>query len=336
LSLQKQDLKKDLKKILPIWAGILSLIIIGVAVLRIFSLNIINYLEYPEMNPGQMAQAFLFEGEKYWLKCLKKVEKNSKTTGKFYLSKEDPDYKKVVELFEKSLSFIPQNSTIYRHLGDLATFNGDQILINYFQGMTLFYENRPLQAIEYFNKVLELKPDHLPSIEKIAQAYLDKNRDIRAENFINMYLKYSPDSGRASYLQGYLSLLRNNLDDAIRFFKTAIEKDPKFLDSYSFLANCLESKNRIDEACEVFKKATEQAPGQPTYLHRLGLSYLKANKPEKARDALLKALKLYPNHPRLCFDLAKAYQKLGKKSYSSYYLKKALELDPSLQNEILK
>lgn len=333
---KKQNLKEDLKKIIPIWLGLLCLIISGIIILKLFSLKIINYLEYPEMKISQIAQSYFLEGEKYWLNCINKIDAMTKKGDKPIISKDDKDYQKAMELFNKSLSFteIPK---IYNYMADLSSFADDRISLNFYQGMSIIAEKKPVNlAEEYFKECLNLKKDFLPAIEKLAIIYYNNRNQTEADKYTKEYIQYSPNSAIGDYLLGRMALLYNNIDEAIQLFKSAINKDQKYLNAYDNLTSCLDSKKLYDEECAVLEKANKEFPNHPTYLHTLGLCYMKANKPEKARDAIKKALDLIPNHAQLNFDLAKVYQKLGKKYYASYYLKKAIEIDPKLQNEILK
>ncbi len=332
---KKENIVNDMKKIFPVWAVLIFLIVVGVMIINITSLNIINYLEYPEMKISQIANSYMLEGEKYWLKCIEKHESGIKSGKKNDISPEDKDYIKATELFLKSLSYM-EIPKVYNYLADLALLVGNKYEMYYYQGMMLIAEKKPVKLVEdSFIESLKIKTDYLPSIEKLAVINFDLKNNDNSENYVNEYLKYDPSSGRSDYLQGRLALLKFDNDKAAVFFKSSIEKDPKFLDSYAKLTELLEYNKQIDEACAVLEKANNAFPNHPSYLHRLGLCYLKADKPEKAKEAIEKALELIPNHPNLNFDLAKVYQRLGKKNYASYYLKKAIELDPSLQKQIL-
>lgn len=332
----QKDIKTDLQKILPIWAGILILSLIGVYLIKSADLKIINYLEYPEMNVSKIANSYLLEGERYWLKCADKIDNLRKAGKPIILPKDDPDYVKAIELFDKSLQYteIPQ---VYRFLADLALFVDDKPQQNFYQGMNVYSDKKTIsEAKEYFLAATNYDKKFLPAIEKLAMINLDSANFTEAEKFIQEYEQHNKDSAVALFLRGRFVLLNKKTDDAIELFKFSSAKNPKYVDNYIYLANCYESKGMTDDVCKVLKKLNEISPNHPTYLHKLGIAYLKAGKPDSAKEPLLKALELYPSHPMLNFDLARAYNKMGKGYYASYYLKKAIDLDPSLKNSILQ
>ena len=153
----------------------------------------------------------------------------------------------------------------------------------YMLGRTKYNENRFQEAVQAFQKVLDLRL-----------------HDVKAEN--NLGLSY----------EGL-----NRLDEAQAAFETAIawQKDAAVKDEqpYLNLGSLLADRDQLQPALENLQKAAALAPRNPKILEQLGRVYDLLKMPDKAEANLTQAIAFAPDVPGLHFRLGQVYKQLGKR-----------------------
>lgn len=89
-------------------------------------------------------------------------------------------------------------------------------------------------------------------------------------------------------------------------------------------------ENKADEAITYFKKAVESNPENSVAHCRLGMIYSKIGRNQEALQELKKAIELRPKVGFYRFYLSQVYYTLGEKEKAAQEMGKALELDPGL------
>lgn len=136
----------------------------------------------------------------------------------------------------------------------------------YGRGVALFEKKQFAQASAIFVQIMRLKPDHLPSIERM----------------------------------GAIALELGNHETAINLFQAVIDRAPAYAIGYANLAHALKSANRADEARACFEKACMLKPGDEVSVVMMGRLALELGDSEKAGEYFLKAWKLNPkDYPAL-------------------------------------
>jgi serine/threonine protein kinase/Tfp pilus assembly protein PilF len=135
------------------------------------------------------------------------------------------------------------------------------------------------------------------------------------------------------FLKGREAIEKIYWDEALQFFKQAIEVDPSFSSAYLHLAvvyGYMRNKKARDDAFEKAKafsmRVTEK---EKLYLDALYAEFIEENQ-ERRLHILQKLIQRYPREKRFRFELAEYYFYSGKdldKAIEEY--NKALELDPS-------
>jgi tetratricopeptide (TPR) repeat protein len=97
----------------------------------------------------------------------------------------------------------------------------------YFRGNAYMQLNDFEQAVDDFNKVVSVNPEH-------AQAYFDRGRAFRqlnkidsAEKDFKYFISLEPDHFKGYWMLGKLHKARGNYQKAIFFLNKAIEKNPQ-------------------------------------------------------------------------------------------------------------
>jgi Tfp pilus assembly protein PilF len=119
-----------------------------------------------------------------------------------------------------------------------------------------------------------------------------------------------------------------NYDLAEKYFKSALQIDPKLLRAYLKLAELYEETNRLDDSIAQFRKIFRIEPGiivrQPT----LGEKYQYINILTIFIQEINEQLQNNPDDPQNNLILAKVYHEQGQYGKSANLLRKVLSKNP--------
>ena len=132
------------------------------------------------------------EAEKYYLQVLERDAGHVDTLiglGNCYMNRGDTD--KAMEWYNKIEFEKIEDATVLYNVG------------------TLFYNNSKLdEALMYYKKAVEVQEDSLDSIYQLGLTYLAKGSNAEALGQFESYLKFDPDSQRASQVQSFIDYLK--------------------------------------------------------------------------------------------------------------------------------
>jgi len=127
-----------------------------------------------------------------------------------------------------------------------------------------------------------------------------------------------------------------NLNEAIVYYKKAIEIDPDFAAAHAGLAqalliqySALRKPPLIVEATEEAKKAITQDPNLPEALIANGLVQLSTGNTVEARVQFAHALEIAPGNDAACRNIAAASQDMGRFEDAKKMYERAIELRPN-------
>ncbi len=332
--INKSALKRDFKKILPVWGIIVAVAILALLFLKLFNNRIINYIQYPPDNPYLLAKALEEEGIKYYIKALDKFQKISSTEERKYISG-DPDLEKSKSLLLKSLELFHPNPQIYKRLATLAEMENDVAMTYYYQAHDLFYHKRREEAIAFLDKALAHAPDNEKVLEKKIDFLIVLDDIEQASKTIERLMEVNPNNANAYFHAAKIAYLRNNVDKSWAFFEKTLELDPQHLEAARVFAKLLVDRKAYDRAIDVLTPLEQFYPNNARLKHAIGRIFFLKEQYEVAYDYYQKAEKLEKNSAALYLDLSRVCEKLGKKRLSSIYLKRAIDLDPELKDTLL-
>ena len=86
-------------------------------------------------------------------------------------------------------------------------------------------------AINYFKSASELEP-RSDIYAHLSMAYLESNDIANASQYANLAVNKAPNESRAHFALGMINFKKENFDDALEDFATALENDPNFQEAY--------------------------------------------------------------------------------------------------------
>jgi tetratricopeptide (TPR) repeat protein len=154
-----------------------------------------------------------------------------------------------------------------------------------------------------------------------------KGKSREAERFYRQILKFEPTHADSNHNLGVLLLTKNNVDDALYFFKTALDNNPNKEIYWTSYINLLINKNKFDEAEALSRNAIKLKPEFFIAHYNLGRTLIHLGKLDEAKTSLEKAIMLKPDFFEAHVNMGVILYELGKldEAISSY--KRATELN---------
>lgn len=180
-------------------------------------------------------------------------------------------------ILSESLSRVPNNSAVLSALGrirlsqqdwagaeDVAKLlksigdgsgAGDQIL-----GAALLGQQKFDDSIETLKLAFAATPEAVQPLYSLFAAYMRSGDRKGAEDLVASLLAASPGNADAHVLNGLLHAMKNEQDQAVAAYETAIERQPKKGVGYRALAGHLIAAGKLDEAESVLVSGRREAP----------------------------------------------------------------------------
>ncbi|WP_020482475.1 XrtA/PEP-CTERM system TPR-repeat protein PrsT [Methylomonas sp. MK1] len=200
-------------------------------------------------------------------------------------------------------------------------------------------------ALRFYDKAIELNPDHVDTRLARAGLLMDLKQDERARQDLEYLRKAYPFEPKAAYLHAVLLERNNQKESATKELEVAGDIissiKPEYLSAHgptlmlSGLVNY--SLQRLDVAAEYLRQYVNQYPEQPGPYKLLATILLQKNEPEQAIDLLRPVQIRNPQDQRLALILGNAFMQVGKHDMANAMFEKAMKMgggDSSLQAEI--
>jgi tetratricopeptide (TPR) repeat protein len=162
-------------------------------------------------------------------------------------------------------------------------------------GLIATSEGKMPDAIQYFQKALDLSPDHLVALVNLGNAYRQQRRWDDARTTFERATAIGPNDPEANYGLAMVFAQQNDTDRAYRFLQKALILRPAYPEALNNLGILYLRTKQRDRAVSTFEECIRVAPEfNQSYLN-LARVYAIEGTPEKARNVLLKLLTQHPD-----------------------------------------
>ena len=187
------------------------------------------------------------------------------------------EYDKIKSYYNKCSNYI-KNSVILNYIGLAYLNTGDKNI-----------------AEDFFKKAFIIDKNNIEAGINIAEVLFDKNMYKEAEDIIMQLLKYS-ENDILFYLLGEIYYIKNDIDNAIKYYSYAIKINPQNAMYYFKLAIVFSLKGFFKEAEESYCKAIVIEPENTVYNYALAYMYYMNNKMDLAERLVDYILSLEPEN----------------------------------------
>ena len=182
------------------------------------------------------------------------------------------------EDWRKAIELDGENPEYYHRLSDVLMDN-----------------DRPMDAIEVMEAIVELFPDRIPGLLKLGEMYLIMGMDEKAMTSFNAVLEIEAHNADGLFMVGLTHRETGETENAIPYFLSALEVDPTYTEAYLLMGQILMEQDN-DLAERYFSNAIRSAPDNPTVYHALAEYYYFEGKLEKALDVYANMHLRFPSY----------------------------------------
>jgi len=150
------------------------------------------------------------------------------------------------------------------------------------------------QAIDNFQRALQIDPDHIIALDNLGSAYRQKRDWPAAQRVLERALALNPDDPEANYGLGMVYAQQND----------------------------------VQRAYDYLQKAIAARPAYPEALNNLGILYLRTRRPEEAKHAFEEAIRVAPQYDQAYLNLARVYAIEGDREKAKRTLEELLKQNP--------
>lgn len=152
------------------------------------------------------------------------------------------EYKKSVSLLKKAADK-SQSAQHYFNLGNAYSENNENSL-----------------AIDAYLKALEIDPNHIGSLNNLADEYEQSGETDKAHELFHYLANLQPNDPLSHFNLGNFLLRQNHHIEAAKCYEAAIEKDADFIDAYYNIAWILYNAKAFKHSLDYVKIGLEKDP----------------------------------------------------------------------------
>lgn len=160
----------------------------------------------------------------------------------------------------------------------------------FLKGLGLAYvkANRLKDAIKAFRKALDLNPYYIDVYNDLGTALILKgDRDEGKQQFLTAFNHpQNPTPELSARNMGQALLEERRPDQALNWFRTSLQRNPRYPDAYVGMADALRALKRPDEAIAQLEQGRERLPDDPAIALALGEAYFSVGRFSDARRLL--------------------------------------------------
>ena len=156
---------------------------------------------------------------------------------------------------------------------------------------------RMQEAANLYGQILKVNPGHVETQYMLGMVFYRSGMYEKADVLVSAALSANPTDMHI-YCKAKGDILRNllRIDDAIFYYKKAIEINPVYTEAINNLASIYLSKGDLGRAHTYFEKALVIKPDYVPALYNLGLIAKKNGQRERAKEFLQKTVEYRPDH----------------------------------------
>ncbi len=152
------------------------------------------------------------------------------------------------------------------------------------------------EAIQDFQRALQMDPDHLIALDNLGNAYREKKRWEDAKTVLRQALQLNPEDPEANYSLGMVFAQLDDTERAYEYLQKALAARPAYPEALNNLGVLYLRTQRREEAEKSFKESIRVAPAFDQSYLNLARLYALQGDTSKARAVLLDLLKQHPGH----------------------------------------
>ena len=184
------------------------------------------------------------------------------------------------------------------------------------------------KAVENYNQAIQLQPDLAETYSNRGIALQELEQLVEAVESFNKAIQLKPDYTEAYSNRGATLQKLGQLDQAVENYDKAIQIQPDYAEAYYNRGNVLKELGQLEEAAENYDRAIQLKPDYAEAYSNRGLVLQDLGQLAEAVESYDKAIQLKPDYAETYSNRAVALQRLGQFSEAKESCDKAIQLKP--------
>jgi tetratricopeptide (TPR) repeat protein len=220
-------------------------------------------------------------------------------------------WKDTVILFKHTLDVTKDNALLYCHLG-----------------IQLENQDKPDEAIEYFNKAIQLWPDFLSPNLHLGELLIKRKQYKESIPYLNKVLEVSPNYPIAHVNIGMVLAALGENDAAVKAFEQAIKLDSRCVTAYVNMATVKTQQGLTDEAIQDLRQSIQIYPTAEAYFN-LGFILEMKGEIKESISSYRNALTFEPGDFQTLWHLACCLHETGNLQEAVKIYNRVLQIEPN-------
>ncbi len=261
-------------------------------------------------------------------------------------------YKQMGEYSEAALCFSdvierkPDDVLAYNHLGSIQALSGrhDMALQSWRRGLQIdpnhpfihynmahSYEilDRPKEAIAEYNAALKTKPGWLDALRDLASLQGRTGDEVACASTLKRILAIDTNDSRAYTEMGQILLKSGKTEDAVVWFRKAIQADSSNFQAVLALVQLFEKQGNLEAALKELEEHDRRNPEVFDVLLHLANLYLKVQQFPEAKQVFRRMDEIHPENVNALRLKGRMYAQLGDSEEAEVCFAKILNIDPT-------
>jgi len=195
-------------------------------------------------------------------------------------------------------------------------------------GLALAAKGEFDQAIEYYQRALEMQPEFAEARSNLGWALYQQGHHDRAIEVLRQAVARAPTLASAHNNLGWALDGRGRHSEAVEAYREALRLNPDFAMAHNNLGMALVAMGQIEQAVEEYRQAIRLQPSFAEAHYNLGVSLAQLGRTDEAMVAYGRALSLNPSHPRARNNLGWLLHQKGRHAEAEVELRAAIKASP--------
>jgi tetratricopeptide (TPR) repeat protein len=223
----------------------------------------------------------------------------------------------------KQTAYWCDSESLWSHA--LACTSGNFVAHNNL-GYALAAKGQTAEAIEHYQKALEINSDYAIADVNLGKIFLNEGRLDKAGEYFQQSVKINPDSAEVHNDLGILFAAQGRITEAAEHYQQAIQLNPDFAEVYNNLAILCASQGRFVEAVQCYQKALKIKPDYAEAHDNFGILLIRRGRVAEAMRQFQMALEIRGNSAEAHNDLGLLLVSLDQADEAIKHYQKAIEL----------
>jgi S1-C subfamily serine protease len=162
------------------------------------------------------------------------------------------------------------------------------------QADALRYQQKYKDAVELYNKAVNIKPDYAEAYLGLGMAYKEMGIYKKAVDSLKQYIALTPDNPMAYYELGLIYKEMEEYDKSIEALEKAVDLRYYFEDAYAALAEACKACKKYDQPIAGHRQTLAKKPDSFDAHYNLGAIYMKLMDYPKAIESFDRAAQINP------------------------------------------